>query len=359
MGCLQPYAPPVSNEETNFLVIDGSLTDTSGVTTVRLSRSIYIGTEYIPPMETGAKVSIEADDGTMFALTEDTVGTYIGNKLPVDVSRKYRVNVTTAPGDSYVSDFVEFKKSPPIDSLTWDVSDGYFNVYVSAHDDSGASQYFMWKFAATWSYHTPYYSYIKIENGQIVNRTDDINHCWKTVPSTEVLIGTTRHLSHDVVSKFRIVHEPLRSEKLQYKYSVLAHQSVITQDAYEYWAQLKTNTENLGTIFGNLPSQNVTNFRCTTDPGKIVIGYFTAGSASEKRMTLNADLLPRSPHDTGYEDCGADTVIVDHGTYGGGGMLIVAVFHGPVFAGYLASSAYCVDCRIKGGTNVKPSYWDD
>ena len=34
-----------------------------------------------------------------------------------------------------------------------------------------------------------------------------------------------------------------------------------------------------------------------------------------------------------------------------------AIFEGPAIKAYKVAEPFCVDCRLRGGSNIKPSFW--
>src|SRR6185436_4737232 len=75
-SCLDPYSPPASVSNVNYLVVQGFLNNETSPTVIRLSRTIPLtsGDELVP--EHQAIVEIEDDQGGRFALTETDSGSY-------------------------------------------------------------------------------------------------------------------------------------------------------------------------------------------------------------------------------------------------------------------------------------------
>ena len=68
-SCIDPYSPPVLDQEAAALVIDGFI-NMNGESTIRLSRSQNIYDTNSPLTETGALITLEDEDGTKIFLTE-------------------------------------------------------------------------------------------------------------------------------------------------------------------------------------------------------------------------------------------------------------------------------------------------
>jgi len=124
------------------------------------------------------------------------------------------------------------------------------------------------------------------QNDNAVIRGADhlIYYCWSSVKSPDVQIGTTSQLSQDIISDIVFHNVTKASEKNSVEYSNLANQYALTRDRYNYWANLKKTTEQLGTIFDAQPSQLNSNIHCLGNPSEPVLGYLCASSTSKKRI---------------------------------------------------------------------------
>ncbi len=360
-GCLDPYSIPRALSNVRYLVIEGFL-DTNGPTVIRLSSTTSLGSVDGRVPEQNATVKIEDDRGGTYVLPETESGSYSASALIIDPVRNYRLKIRTASNKEYASDFVPFKLTPLIDSVTWFIDGNNLHVNVNAHDDNNNTHYYLWKYEETWSYNSRYPSSLKFENKQIVRRGlgEDVYHCWKTLPSTQILTGSSTKLARDIISNYTVLTMPLTSEKLQSEYSLLVHQIALTKEAFEYWQQLKKNTENIGTIFGPQPSEGTSNIHCITNPDEPVIGYFSASSTQQQRVFIFNGELPRTAHTTGYEGCELDTLFLNQiPDFRGTSLVVGEISKGnpPVLVGYYISSFYCIDCRLRGGTTVKPDFW--
>ena len=110
------------------------------------------------------------------------------------------------------------------------------------------------------------------------------------------------------------------------------------------------------------PSQLRGNIKSRNDSSEIVVGFIGASTVTEKRIFITADQLPPARPVSYYEDCIRDTIpnnpdaIMEE--YADGTMLPFDYLYGAGgIVGIIGSTRYCVDCRLKGGTNIKPSFW--
>jgi hypothetical protein len=77
----QEYIPPVNEENANLLVVEGFLNSGQGPTTIRLSCWLAYR-YYTKKFERGAKVNVEGEDGSSFALAGNANGECCYAQLP-------------------------------------------------------------------------------------------------------------------------------------------------------------------------------------------------------------------------------------------------------------------------------------
>ncbi len=360
-GCLDPYAPPKVSGSSNYLVVSGFL-NAGGSCSITLSRSQLLSSTDVPASVSDASVFIQDENGVTSTLTFQGYGVYSNSNLNLDFQNTYRLHIVTSNGESYNSDYVPIVQSPPIDTVGWTLSqqgsvEPELNIYVSAQGNNNQSPYYFWNYKETWEYNAAYPTDLKLINGQVVPNFDSTYFCWRTLSSTGILISSTKQLSQNVVNQFTITSNPDNSVKFLKGYSILVTQLSLTQDAFEYWQQLRATTENLGTIFGPLPSQFNGNIHSISNHSEPVFGFFSASSVSEKRIFIKPGQFPTPSAAvlTGYEDCQLNQLLVKDINNLGGSAIVSSYGVGPV--GYNITSIDCVDCRLKGGTNIKPSFW--
>ncbi len=238
---------------------------------------------------------------------------------------------------------------------------------MNTHDPDNGTRYYFWKYSDTWEYTAAYGSRLKVSHGEVVPREDTpddaIYRCWRNAFSRTIIVSSSNRLNEDIISQFPVAVIPWESPKLQSEYSILVEQRAITREAYEYWQQLKTNTENLGTLFDPLPSNVTGNIKCISHPEETVLGYFSISTVDTKRIFIREKEIswPAGVESvTGYEACALYTILLSQ-SLSGFIPIDPAYDHtkDPAeFIGYLAATAGCVDCRLAGGTNVKPDFWE-
>lgn len=359
-GCIEPYTAPLSKNAPDLLVVDGFLNSTDGEVVVMLTRTMPLGDLSEAPVVNNATIHLEASDNQSTELNFQGNGTYILTGLSVDENQTYRIRITSGQSE-YVSDFVAIKPTPEIDSVTWRQSNDNIEIDVHTHDVTGKSRYYLWTYDELWQYRAFYYTYLKWVNGEVISQTpeDNITHCWDDDQSSKILIGSSVRLSEDVIHALPIHYIPRGDRRISVLYSIEVKQSAISEATYNFYKDLRKTTEELGGLFDPQPGRVLGNIRSTTDPNEAVLGIFNAGTVSKKRLFIDYADLPRSFQIPQRDQCSQDTIPVgniaqfDPNNYN----IVGVVTQGIEITDYTFSTKFCTDCRVIGGTNVKPEIW--
>lgn len=358
--CRKPYNPPAVASPGSYLVVDGIIDSGNDSTIFKLSKTVNTSAKTTVNPVLDASVVVESDAGGSWALAGDGTGKYVSGPLNLSVTPKYRIHITTHDGLQYVSDFVQVKPTPPIDSVGYTIKNGALQLYVNTHDRANNTHYYKWEYDETWQFQSKYESglYVDTVTHQLLPRSTDqlVFHCFGNDISTNVLLASTAKLSSDIVYQSPLTAIPLTAEKLETEYSILVKQYALTADAYEFYTILKKNTEDIGTVFGQLPSQLTGNIHCISNPNIPVIGYVIATNVQTKRIFIfNSDLPSVTtiyPYDCEI-DSAHDPSFLTIPPYDFTPIGLTTKGNAPV---YLYSSNVCVDCTIRG-TKKKPAFW--
>ncbi len=374
LKCAKPYNPSVVAGNNNYLVVEGNINTGTDSTTIYLSRTTNIASGITSLPELNATVTIQDNQNGSYNLHSNGDGNYTSALLTLDPSRMYRLNVTTADGKTYLSDYVPAKVSPNIDSVGFKAQSTGVQIYVNTHDPINATHYYRWDYTETWQFHSMYASEYVTNGTEIVPRqpSQQIYQCWTNDLSNDIELASSAKLSQDVIYQSPLTFIPSTSEKIGIRYSILVKQYAMTTDGYNYYSLLKQNTEQLGSIFDAQPSTLTGNIHCTTSPTIPVIGYVTAGTVAQKRIYINYAQLPN--YRTVYPyNCEQDTAyFMDPRFPANPPINTVAVWLIPrnsasvptialttmqgTVIGYLFSDHDCVDCSVRG-TTTPPSFW--
>ncbi len=365
VACKEKYLPSIIKLSTGYLVVEGVIVANNDSTIIKLSRTSNISDTLLPHPEAGAKVSVAGETNDRYDLTDAGNGNYVSPGLNLDFSKKYQLVINTADGKEYRSDLVPIKQTPAIDSVAWyQDSSNDVQVNVTTHDPANSTIYYRWDYTETWQYRSSFESNFDwINHGAVARQDGDrIYYCWASDNSSNILTGTSLKLAKDVIYKAPITTVKQTSEKIGLFYSILVKQYALTKEAFEFWQNLKLTTEQLGTLFDPQPTQVVSNIHCITNPSEIVVGYVSASTVQSKRIFINnLDL-----YNWGYQyyfnkfNCNGRTITPDSMDF----YFLYAqprlwVLWGtlPPSHDFIVFPTICSDCRLHGGTNVKPPYW--
>ncbi|MFD0749058.1 DUF4249 domain-containing protein [Mucilaginibacter calamicampi] len=372
-ACKEKYVPIINDINPNYLVVDGFINIGADSTIFKISRTFKLESKAVVTPERAAIVAVESDAGQSYILPELPAkpGTYAVPALNLDQSKKYRLRVRTKDNREYLSDFVESKVSPPVE-LTYDFRHDNLNIYSNTRDVTSKSRYYNYTYTETWQYRTKQLSEWKIENHQLIKRMfpkDDIFNCFHYASSGSINIASTVTLTEDRLADNLLVDIPSTSEKVGIEYSILVKQTVLTKDGFEFYNTLKKNTQNVGSIFDAQPSQLFGNIHCTTNPAEVIIGFISAGTVTEKRITLVANSFPFTfigPLPDRYCDEQVDTLYISTGEVKRlltdpteSEYITLYELTGPagIYAYTATKERFCVDCRLQGGTTAVPPFW--
>lgn len=361
-NCKTPYEPKIKASGNDYLVVEGFING-RGTTTITLTRTRNITTHDTATVkyELNATVTVEDQENHSYMLSPAGNGSYRSDLL-LSPSSMYRIHIRTADNKEYVSDFVPYKESPPIDNLSWEIKEGGVQINLDTHDSQNKSRYYRWEFTETWEFHSRYLATVKYNSADttVIPRTDQVYACWRSGNSTSILLGSSAKLKDDNIYHAPVQYIPPQDKRISVLYSILVNQYVLDTLGYNYWTAMKSNTENVGSIFDPQPNQTRGNIHCVTDPSELVIGYISAGSIEQYRMFISNSSLPEGwnpiPNCTEIDvPPNRDTLYYYFQVYG---FLPYDIDSTPagIVKKYPSASASCVDCTLTG-TNVKPSFW--
>jgi hypothetical protein len=359
-SCITQFLPE-TKEASDYLVVDGLITDQNSTYTVSLSRSSPLNSKFKKRPVTGAIVSITDDLGKQIVLKDQYNGIYITGPplFRGVVGRKYVLNIISG-GYNYMSESMEMKAVPAIGSIegekitnpSYQLGGGTpgYQVFVSTYDSTGKTGYYRWEFIETWEFRLPF------DHSSIINRT-----CWKTDYSRKVFITSTKSMSEDRVYRFPLNFITTETDRLTRKYSLLLKQYALTENEYLYWDKIQRIIQETGGLYDVVPISVKGNITCIDDPTIQVLGYFSVSAVSEKRLFIKPDI---KGFPNWYKDCPNDTVY----SQGINSRLFKSEFPIQDYWYPGQSSAYpyyvvtynksCWDCSLSGST-LKPYYWDN
>jgi len=399
--CKSPYTPAPITAVNNYLVVEG-LININDSTYINLSRTVGVMTASTVKPELKATITIQSNQGNSYPLKEVGNGVYSAPSYNLNPANQYSLMIKTSNGSTYASDYVPTKITPPIDSIITDMEPDGIHFSINTHDPQNATRYYRWDYSEEWQFTSYFVSHYTGQGAAtspatmspffigsgitVLPRTNDIYHCWGGDASATILINSTAALSQDILVNQPITFVASSSEKLSIRYSINIREYALTQDAYTFWTLLKTNTEQLGSIFDAQPSATIGNIHNINNPNEPVIGFMSACSVSQKRIFIDHTAEPLSysndyQNNTPYNKytCVLDTIPIvkvnNDGTIGEYAEYDYFIYNYPntiqipidlvravnlnVYppqGSHSGALPQCADCTLRG-TNVKPAFW--
>ena len=355
-ACKEPFISPEVSSTPSYLVVDGYL-QTLGQATIRLSRTRSLNDSASSSPELNAQLDLLIDNTTDVSFTEVGNGQYSLSTALLDDNHFYQLHIRTTNGKEYVSDSLFAKPSPAIDSVNWTLDPTGLNVFVNTHDQTANTRYYRWEYQETWEHFAHDHSLLIYKGGTVVPRTaaEEIFECWKSDTLTDILIGSTEKLNTDVVYMQPVKFIPVTADEVSKLYSIIVYQYAISKEAYQYWDNLKKNTELRGSLFDPQPSQVSGNIHCISNPEEPVLGFVSAGSVTSQRIFINHDDLSYWYYTYPYE---CNTIVIGFGDvprYFADTLLTTPLYS--ELTGIRGVAVECADCRYGGGSNTKPSFF--
>jgi hypothetical protein len=366
-GCKEHFIPPSIPAQLGYLVVDGVILNGQDTTVINLSRTQNISdSAYTKNPESGAQVSIIGQNSEVYPLSELSKGTYVIGELSLNSNEVYFLKIITSNGNQYLSDSLAVKFNPPIDSISWKRKDEGVYIYANTHDTTNNTRYYHWEYVETWEYHSAYFSAFKVANGGLVLRdsTEYVNQCWTTIPSTNLLLGSSINLSQDIIFEYPVMFIPSGAEKLSVEYSILVKQYTLSREAFNYWQILQKNTEQTGSLFDPQPTQLSGNIHCTSNTNEQALGYISITSRHQQRIFISNNEVPNWPYEAPGLNCPRYLVNPSDPSFPADywstcGCLPLYEYSAPNFVTefWTTKPPSCADCTLQGGVTTKPSFW--
>jgi len=365
-SCIDEYWPEVSKYE-NLLVVEGGISNEAPPYTVKLSISSPINENDSPPY-TACSLIIEDENGNQEYLTETEPGIYKTpqNGMKGELGKKYKLKIQTPNGKSYESAYDYIKAPVLIDNINAKIEFkgnsivdhdlvGY-QFYLNTETPSSDTNYYLWKLNYTYHYQSDYvirWYYDGHLNTFYPN--DSLYNCYTTSSLGSIYTFNTENISNKKLEDFPLNFVSTESRQLSLRYSLLVKQHTLSKKAYLYWNALEKQNSDQGSLYSQQPYQIKGNLRNVNDDEEPVLGYFLVSSVDSSRIFVNRPDVPFY-----YSECS-----INQGNYQQYVELGAAdpVFYPIYVILYDGNRAVpgqaCADCRQRGGTIVKPDFWEE
>jgi hypothetical protein len=366
-SCIKSYEPVIDSKASNKYVVSGRVTDQEGWQEVEVSLSSPVDSALYKPVS-GCLGIIRDDKGNSFPLQEYQNGHYRTFMKQIDLvpGTSYRVEVLTPDGQKIESGYEKMPLCAPLDSVYYaleeiqtadpGVTNTVMQFYVDLDANGNYSQFYKWEVEETWEYHAAhplefYYdgTFHEVKPPDYTNKI-----CWITVLAKNVFTLSTKTVAQGVYKQYPLHYiDGKSSSRLGILYSILVKQYAMSEAAYNYWEQLRINSNEQGGLYEKQPNAIKGNLQNTDKPDNEVLGYFFAASVKSRRyfyqQVEGIDL-------SFYNYCTEDGL-------GKFGWKEFFTWEYPIFYYYneigllRILNAECIDCRRLGGTLDKPDFW--
>lgn len=363
----EEYFLPELDDFDSVLIIDGAITNLPGPYTVRLSRSSGITASDQRAVE-GATVTIIAEGGEQETLAESQPGQYTTSADGIQGApgRSYKVRIQLKDGSLYESAYQPLPDPVAIASVGADLEYQYLSLeepevpgyqfYVTTEPIDSPEKYLMWSLEATYKYQSDFtIDYLYSSQG-IAAYPDpaEFRTCWRTDQINEIFTFRTAMLSQPVIERLPLHFARADEREISIRYSLLARQFTLSEEAYTFWNNLQRQIESQETLYNTQPFQIRGNLYNVGNPDETVLGYFMVAGQEEQRIFVD------HPGELGldFSYCSPD-----YRSYG-----LIGLIHPANWPIYIyedeagdrgLANDECFDCRKLGGTTIRPEFWED
>ena len=282
------------SSSSQMLVVEGVLSSQLKRHQIYLSRSTALNENRVV-YEPGAIVTITDHEGEVLQLTEVSDGVYETPEYAAEPGRTYKLYIKTENGSEYESASVPFTDGPDIANVYAAYgknprgNDKGVQVYLDTESPGSPGHYYRWNYIETYEVRAPFPSnWVWLGGTDLEFRIDGIDTCYVTDTLKNIILHNTFELEQDKVTAFtlRYIHES--EYMLRHRYSILAQQFCLSEEAYQYWDNLRVISEEQGSLSDRQPGTIKGNIVSLTNPEETVLGYFDAAKVSEKRILFSA-----------------------------------------------------------------------
>ena len=362
-SCTYPYDPDISSETERTLIVDGEIL-VGGMSTIRLNYLTDLDELNTNLRHPQGKAWIEDREGNRYEAADSYLTATI--RIPTInavAGREYRA-VIEVDGLTYSSEWVMANPAPVINNIWFDANDKTVFVYVDVDAGESHTGYMGFSYEETWEFHADYIpEYIIDPNSwsySLLMGTWPYYWCYRTLESQQMTLLDYSTLDGRRTRKYPILNFPRTDSRNHQRYSILVKAYSLSRDTYLYNKRTQELSEVGGDLFSPEPGMMVGNVSCETDPERQAFGLVLAAQVTEKRAFMDGrylklerqddsfmiapdptdpDQLPLFYYNMNYRPI-KTTVIDDQQVIGWG-------------------PHRCINCLEAGGTQERPSFWND
>ncbi|GAB4009184.1 hypothetical protein GCM10028808_16940 [Spirosoma migulaei] len=264
------------------LSVEGILTDQPGSQTITLTTTAPYFDNSTAPAATSATVTVSDDAGKTYQFVDPTnMGKYVWQPAGKDtlghIGRSYQLTITYQ-GETYKASS-KMNPVPPIDSIIF--------VKRKLNPLSKTEGYRAEFYATDFPNRVDYYRIRFFQNGELQNKPRNI------ITSQDGVFGSNSSVADGLafIVPIRRSVNPDSLYALNDVVKVEVHS--LTQDAFTFWQQLRTQITN-GGLFATPPANVPTNIINTNVTGRTATGFFmTSAVRSRTASVVQANIRVR------------------------------------------------------------------
>jgi len=368
----------------NVLVVEATITNELKQQQVVLSNTIQLSEQGFSP-ERDAQVKIIDNSNNEYVFEEsDSVGVYKSiQPFAAQNDQEYTLLITRNDGTEYLSSSVKLTQNTPIDNLyaerdfNENGQDG-ISIYVDSYDPERNTNYYRFEYEETYKIIAPFWVLedLIVENTRLplfglIPRSRDIEICYNTEISDEIIIENTTNLNADRLDKFRVRFISSENYILSHRYSILVKQYVQSRAAHVFYKILKEISESESLFSEKQPGFINGNIYATNKSQEKALGFFDLSYVDTKRIYFNYDhFFPEQDQLPPYAvACTFIAPLTAHPTFSDGPSPLIEVLTEDLFiyygentlggndgGPYLLVKKACGDCSVLGKTEA-PDFW--
>jgi hypothetical protein len=420
-ACIDQFTPDVG-EGKELLVINGTVTDEEGYQYAEISTtSPFNNPEYNPLDECQVKIiDVSGNEFDMERYAAGKYRTWIDEQyLQTGNLFKIEVVLDNGEGKRYESEFDTLLPCPDIDEIYFEstkvipddpnltAKDG-IQFYIDFDATGDFASNFRWEAVETWEYKAEEKTYIiyygianvccnSNEEYPLYHPCYEINSdtcwnwldltflnpesrddqylinrlytCWKTENTKGIFTYTSHQKANKKVTGLPLYLVTNRDNRLTVKYSILIKQFALSDEAFLYWNQLQTLSQESGGLYDTQPYELKGNIRCMDDEDETVIGFFSASTVKTKRFTTPIYMARNNYRCIEIVEEWENVLKLLWGGIIGqppssNSDIPDTLYLTPFFKEgkprtdtFALRDQSCIDCRLKGGKLTKPDYW--
>lgn len=308
ISCIDPYEVDLE-EGAQLLTVDGMITTAKGSQSIRLTRSDTYGSVFeglIRPV-TNATVIIRDDAGKVAFLEEGDDGVYwTSEDFAAVVGRSYTLQIQTSNGNVYTSLPEKVESVPEINELSIqtvripvegeETDRSGIQIIAEITDPGDQNNFYYWENGpAVYILRTRPDLYTPRPSDSNPSREPQPKDCCIVCFRTEMFnegIFIAQDDNFDGLTT-RVPVGFIEDDGLRFitTYRADIRQVSITAEAYRFLKLVKQQTEISGSVFDPPPATIRGNMISLDNPEETVLGFFMAGSETNRQIYINQEDL--------------------------------------------------------------------